>query len=199
MGLKTNNDGNDPRNGGLGKAAKAGVEAVEAADGAGRLLTPIETLALVAGANGIAILVIHDAIADTAVTFTDATNLTKFQDGDSITDGTNTATVVGNPVINPPSMNVGGGSWIQLNDTLSVTKSGTGTVDSVSPSTKTMVLSASNDQWVDDYYVATGKPAVATTAYLVQRRKIDWIKPRQWSPGRWITRSIQCCFPCHVP
>ena len=30
-----------------------------------------------------------------------------------------------------------------------------------------MVLSASNDEWVDDYYVTTpSKPAVATTAYL---------------------------------
>ena len=168
-GRANNNDGNDPRNGGLGGKGGEGWGGGGGGGGGEPSFAYSDRNPGTGGngANGIAILVIHDAIADTAVTFTDATNLTKFQDGDSITDGTNTATVVGNPVINPPSMNVGGGSWIQLNDTLSVTKSGTGTVDSVSPSTKTMVLSASNDQWVDDYYVATAsKPAVATTAYL---------------------------------
>lgn len=54
-----------------------------------------------------------------------------------------------------------------VGDTLSVTKSGTGTVDSVNVATKSMTLSASNDQWVDGYRTATPtKPAIATTAYL---------------------------------
>ena len=54
-----------------------------------------------------------------------------------------------------------------VGDTLSVTKSGTGTVDSVNVAAKSMILSASNDQWVNGFRAATAtKPAVATTAYL---------------------------------
>jgi hypothetical protein len=50
---------------------------------------------------------------------------------------------------------------------VSTTKTGSGTVSVVVPSTNTMVLSESDDGWVPDYRVATAtKPAVATTAYL---------------------------------
>ena len=52
-------------------------------------------------------------------------------------------------------------------NTVKITKSGTGTVDSVDVSTNSMVLSESNDQWIEDYHVGTAsKPAVTSTAYL---------------------------------
>lgn len=75
-------------------------------------------------------------------------------------------TVIGTPTLDPPQMVVSGGTWTE-GDTITKSMSGTGTVDSVDLGAKTMVLSASNDQWVNDYHVATPtKPAVATTAYL---------------------------------
>ena len=79
---------------------------------------------------------------------------------------TDNVTVVGNPTLDPPQMTVSGGTW-NNGDTVSITKSGTGTVSSVDFSAKTMVLSASNDQWISGYHVATAtKPIVSTTAYL---------------------------------
>ena len=73
---------------------------------------------------------------------------------------------VGDPTLDPPQMTVNGGTWAN-GDTITKSMSGTGTVDSTNPLTNTMVLSGSNDEWVDDYYVTTSsKPAVVTTAYL---------------------------------
>jgi hypothetical protein len=75
-------------------------------------------------------------------------------------------TVVSTPTLNPPQMTVSGGTW-STGDTITKSMSGTGTVSSSNLATNTMVLSASNDQWIDGYSVATPtKPAVVTTAYL---------------------------------
>ena len=48
-----------------------------------------------------------------------------------------------------------------------VSPNATGTVDYVDPENNKMVLSVSNDQWLEDYHVGTDpKPAITSTAYL---------------------------------
>jgi hypothetical protein len=63
-------------------------------------------------------------------------------------------------------MTVSGGTWSN-GDTITKSISGAGTVSSIDPVNKKLVLFASNDEWLDGYHVATPtKPIVATTAYL---------------------------------
>ena len=95
------------------------------------------------------------------LTLTDGTNIDKFKAGDSLTTG---QTVLADGDVNNRLIKVSGTDY-SVGNTVSVVKSATGIVESVSGTD--IVLSESNDGWLSGFYVSTDpKTAVTSTAYL---------------------------------